>query len=241
MLRSRPSCRRPRRRRRPRRALPADVAAPPWPRLARGGRALRLRVRDRLDALVAGAGRDGCRDDDGCDLRGGPADERAPDGCSARPCGPAGGRHARRACADARAGADGCPVPAAAVVAVPAPAPAPPSPVAPTPIDGTPIEGRPTAARRRGRALEEGETDGSGQEGEALERAPLLALHLRESRAGGALVEMLLEAPSILAREAAVELLRHRELGALAGDEVLELVRERAPGAEEQRLERRRA
>ena len=50
---------------------------------------------------------------------------------------------------------------------------------------------------------------------------------------------MLLEAPAVLPREAAVELLRHRELGALTGDDVLELVREGAPGAEEQRLERR--
>ena len=46
------------------------------------------------------------------------------------------------------------------------------------------------------------------------------------------------EAPALLAAEAAVRLLGERELGAVAGDEVLELLGERAAGAEDQRLER---
>ena len=73
---------------------------------------------------------------------------------------------------------------------------------------------------------------------------PLNALRWRFWRLGEpcavrALREVLVEPPLLLAREPPVELLRHRELRALARDEVLELLREGAARAEEERLERR--
>ena len=73
-----------------------------------------------------------------------------------------------------------------------APAPALPSPVAPTPIVGRPIVGRPSAALAAGTPLKRVRPTGTGRSGEALERPPLPALGVREARAGGAVVEMLL-------------------------------------------------
>ena len=46
------------------------------------------------------------------------------------------------------------------------------------------------------------------------------------------------QAPALLAAEPTVGRPRERELGRVAGDEVLQLLGERAPGAEDQRLER---
>ncbi len=65
-------------------------------------------------------------------------------------------------------------------------------------------------------------------------------MRLGEPRAVGTLGKVVVEAPLLLAGEPAVELLRHRELGALARHEILELVRERPSGSEEEGLERGR-
>src|SRR6185312_254206 len=97
--------------------------------------------------------------------------------------------------------------------------------------------------RRRGRArcaFEEREPDRDGDDRETLERAPLALLHLGEPCAVLALGEMVVEPAPLLPPESTVELLRQRELRALARDEVLELLGERPTRSEEQRLERSR-
>ena len=98
--------------------------------------------------------------------------------------------------------------------------------------------GQPRCRRSAGCALEEREREGEGEEGKALERAPLLALGHLEARAGRAFRDVIEEPLALLAGNSAVELPGETELGPIAGRRILELVREGAAGAEEEGLER---
>ena len=167
---------------------------------------------ERLDALVADAdGHARCGDDRG-DL-----DRRAAEEGSPRDGATDGDRAARRAAACCgSAGSD-----------------------ARTGRHAGLADRRDGGGRRDGRVAEERQPDRQRQQRQALERLPLLRRCPGEPRAGRALGDVLVESLALLARQPAVALARERELRALAGDEILELLRERAARAEQQRLERR--
>ena len=102
-----------------------------------------------------------------------------------------------------------------------------------------PIVGRPVAAAALGAPLNRVSENGSGRDRERLEGAPALHPargHPSAARALGQVGDEALR--SLRPRRPSVSL-RERELGVVARDEVLELLGERAAGAEDQRLERR--
>src|SRR3954471_9904948 len=90
-------------------------------------------------------------------------------------------------------------------------------------------------------AEEADERGGQRDRAERLQGAALGALAAGEAGAVLALAQVRAQRPLVLAREAAVELPRDRELGLVAGDPVLELLAQRAAGAEDQRLDRAHA
>lgn len=91
--------------------------------------------------------------------------------------------------------------------------------------------------RRRFRSQTDAEAAPPRNAAERAERRPLRTLAPCEAGALGALAEVRTELRALRPRERAVELLRDDELGLCARQRALELLAERASGAEEERLD----
>src|SRR5690349_16650759 len=105
---------------------------------------------------------------------------------------------------------------------------------------GCRFEREPGADGGAAAAEERAERARNRNQGQRLDRAALRALTARERCTLGTLAQMRPQLPALLPRQAPVELPRDRELGLAAGQRALELFAQRAPGPEDQRLDRAR-
>ena len=101
-----------------------------------------------------------------------------------------------------------------------------------------PIVGSPIAADALGAPLKNVSENGSGSSARPLKARRRFSPSRGDASAARALRQVGDESLALLPAEAAVGLLREGELGAVARDQVLELLGERAAGTEDQRLER---